>query len=220
MKILIIEDNDILRENIKKFLEIKWFKVDSHSEYEWSIYKITTWSYDIVILDLWLWNDEKDWLDICKQVRSKGKSIPILMLTARSLVSQKIEWLNIWADDYMTKPFSYDELYARIYSITRRDNSLKWSVLSHNGIEIDLSQKLVKKDSEEVSLSNLEYNLLVYLMKNKWKILTKEIITEKVWGEINLLEENRRCDIYIWYLRKKLWPDLIETVRWTWYIIK
>ncbi len=220
MKVLIIEDNDILRGNIKKFLEIKWFTVDDYSEYKWAIYKITTGNYDMVILDLWLWTQEGDGIDICQELREKGNNIPILMLTARTLTSQKIEGLESWADDYMVKPFEYDELLARIKSMWRRNHILKWNKLIFNDIEIEEDKMLVIQNGENISLSKLEFKLLLFLAQNKWKVLKKELIVEKVWGEIDLFQESRNLDIYVGYLRKKMGKELIETIHWVGYMIK
>lgn len=219
MRVLIIEDNDILRGNIKKYLEIKWHTADAHDSFEWATYKIMTGSYDIIILDLWLGSDEWDGLDICREVREKGNTVPVLMLTARTLTPQKIEWLDSGADDYMTKPFDYEELIARLKAMVRRDHSLKWDELVINDLRIKVSEMRVEQNDEEVSLSKLEFNLLLYLVQNSGRVLTKEEITEKVWWEIDMFKESRTLDIYIWYLRKKLWKDVVETVRGVWYMI-
>lgn len=220
MKVLIIEDNDILRENIKKFLEIKWCIVDDYSEYKWAVYQITLWNYDVIILDLWLWSQDGDGVDICREVREKWHNVPILMLTARTLTIQKVEWLESGADDYMVKPFEYDELFARIKSMWRRNNILKWNKLIFNDVEIEEDKMLVKQNGDEISLSKLEFKLLLFLAQNKWKVLKKETIIEKVWGEIDLFQESRNLDIYVWYVRKKMGKDIIETIHWVGYTIK
>lgn len=219
MKILVVEDNDIVRGNIMKYLEIQWCKVEWHSEYHGTTYKIMTNSYDLIILDLWLGSDEGDGLDICREVRTKGNNVPILMLTARTLTNQKIEWLEVWADDYMVKPFDYKELYARVNALIRRDHSLKWDEISFQNITIKVQDMSVEQDGNSVQLSKQEFNLLLYLAQNKWKVLTKEQITEKVWGEIDMFKESRSLDIYIGYLRKKLGKDVVETVRGVGYMI-
>lgn len=220
MKVLIIEDNDILRENIKKFLEIKGCIVDDYSEYKWAAYQITLWNYDVIILDLWLWSQDGDGVDICREVREKWHNVPILMLTARTLTIQKVEWLESGADDYMVKPFEYDELFARIKSMWRRNNILKWNKLIFNDVEIEEDKMLVKQNGDEISLSKLEFKLLLFLAQNKWKVLKKETIIEKVWGEIDLFQESRNLDIYVWYVRKKMGKDIIETIHWVGYTIK
>ena len=221
MKVLIIEDNDILRSNVKKYLEIKWHTAEWHETFQWATYKIMTGSYDVVVLDLGLGSQEGDGLDICREIREKGNTIPILMLTARTLTPQKIEWLDCGADDYMTKPFDYDELLARLKSIIRRDHSLKGNVLNlDNDITIKVDEMSVEKDWVDVHLSKLEFNLLLYLAQNTWRALTKEEITEKVWWEIDMFQESRTLDIYIGYIRKKLGKDIVDTVRGVWYIMK
>lgn len=219
MKVLIIEDNNILRDNVKKYLEIQWIEVDTHSEYNQAINKIINGNFDVIILDIGLWADEWNGIDICKEVRIKWNNVPILMLTARTLTRQKIEGLNSWSDDYMEKPFDYWELLARINTLARRNDSLKWEIIEVWDIKIDLVKMIVNKSSKQVDLSKLEYNLLLYLCQNKWRVLSKNNIIEKVWWEIDLFKENRNVDIYVWYLRKKLWKTIIQTIRGVWYTI-
>lgn len=220
MKVLIIEDNDVLRWNVKKYLEIKWHVAEDHNTYEWAVYKIMTGSYDIIILDLWLGSDKWDGVDICREIREKWNSAPVLMLTARTLTPQKIEWLNSGADDYMTKPFDYEELLARLHAMVRRDHSLKWDKLTVDDITIYVDEMRVEQDWVDVPLSKLEFNLLLHFVQNQGRVLSKEEITEKVWGEIDMFKESRTLDIYVGYLRKKLWKDVVETVRWVWYMMK
>ena len=220
MKVLIIEDNDILRNNVKKYLEIKWHVADGHETFEGASYKIMTNNYDIIILDLGLGGEEWDGLDVCRDIREKWNTVPILMLTARTLTTQKIEWLECWADDYMTKPFDYEELLARLKTMVRRNHSLKWDVLKlENDIVIKVEEMKVEKDGINIHLSKLEFNLLLYLAQNKGRALTKEEITEKVWWEIDMFQESRTLDIYIGYLRKKLGKEVVDTVRGVWYIM-
>lgn len=219
MKVLIIEDNDILRGNIKKYLEIKWLDAQDHSQYEGASYKIMTENYDVIILDLGLGSDAGDGIDICREVREKWNNTPILMLTARTLTSQKIEGLESGADDYMVKPFDYEELLARVKTMARRNNTLKGNKLVLWDIEIFEDQMLVKRDDIQIDVSKLEFALLLFLAQNKGRALTKETITEKVWGEIDLFKESRTLDIYVGYLRKKLGKDVIETVRGVGYMI-
>ncbi len=220
MRVLIIEDNDILRGNIKKYFEIKGIEADEHATYEWSNYKIMTGNYDAVVLDLGLGSDEGDGLDICAEIREKWNNVPVLILTARTLTQQKIEGLEVGADDYLVKPFDYDELLARVHSISKRNNVLKWKKHVVDDVEIDEDTMSVTQDGVEIDFSKLEYQLLLFLVLNKGKVLSKEHITEKVWGEYDAFGESRTLDIHIWYLRKKLWKDFIETVRGVWYMIK
>lgn len=220
MKVLIIEDNDILRANVGKYFSLQWFSVDTHEAYTGASYKIMTWEYDIIILDLWLWEGEHDGLDICSEVRNKGNTTPILMLTARTLTSQKIQWLKTWADDYLTKPFDYEELVARVEALTRRSKKHKWNILEYKNIQIYKESMEVKKDCVAVKLSKLEYDLLLFLLENTWIALKKELLLEKVWWDRDMFENSRKLDIYIWYLRKKLWSSFIETIHGVGYMIK
>ncbi len=220
MKILVIEDNDVVRNNILKYIEIQGDQWFGHTEYEGATYKAMTENYDIIILDLGLWSKEHDGLDICRELREKWNSVPILMLTARTLTEQKITWLDAWADDYLTKPFDYKELYSRINALVRRNFSLKGTTLKIQDIEVDREKMQVFQNGQEKDLSKLEFQLLVYMIQNTGRVITKQELQEKVWGEYNDFKESRSVDIYIGYLRKKLWKDLIETVRWVGYMIQ
>lgn len=220
MNALIIEDNNILRANIEKYFSLQWFNVDTHEAYTGASYKIMTWWYDIVLLDLGLWEWEHDGLDICREVRNKGNTTPILMLTARTLTAQKIEWLKAWADDYLTKPFDYQELIARVDALTRRSKKHKGNILEYKNIHIHKESMEVKKDDVPIKLSKLEYDLLLFLLENTWIALKKEFLLEKVWGDRDMFENSRKLDIYVWYLRKKLWSGIIDTIHWVWYMIK
>lgn len=217
MKILIVEDNRIISDNIKKFLELEW--IESFQLFSWKevLFHLIDISYDLIILDLGLW--ESDGLNICKRLREKGNATPILMLTARTTTKQKVEWLETGADDYMTKPFEYDELLARIKSLIRRTHTMKWDIIQIWDISIHSVQKKVIQWKKEIPLSNLEFWLILYLAQHKWKIISKEELLEKVWGEYDEFEASRTVDVYVGYLRKKLWKDTIETKRWQWYLI-
>jgi DNA-binding response OmpR family regulator len=161
------------------------------------------------------------WLEVCKNLREKGKEVPIIMLTSRSSKIDIIEWLNIWADDYLSKPFDYDELVARINTLTRRNLKNKsntkiiiWEYL------IDLEEVQVYKWKQKIKLSTLEFNLFKYLSQNKWKLVSRQDLYEHVWGEFVWdIMFSKTVDVYIWYLRKKLWKNIITTKKWFWYII-
>jgi DNA-binding response OmpR family regulator len=220
MHILIIEDNNILRRNIEKYFSLQWFTTDTHDIYTGASYKIMTWSYDLILLDLGLWKWENDGIEICKDVRNKWNTIPILMLTAHTLTSQKIEWLEAWADDYLTKPFDYGELIARVTALTRRWKTHKGNILQYQNIQIHKESMQVKQDDLIIKLSKLEYNLLLFILENTGVVLKKELLLEKVWGDRDMFDHSRKLDIYIGYLRKKLGSDFIETVHGVGYIIK
>ena len=218
MKILIIEDNKVLSDNIKTYLKLEGIDSTQLFNPKTANYELTINDYDLVILDLWL--PDIDWIEVCKIIRNSGKNIPILMLTARNNIKDKISWFKAGADDYLTKPFDYEELIIRIQALVRRNFSIKWqNIFIRENIETDIENKKVFLDWEEIHLSNLEIELLIYLVHNKWKIITKDELLNKVWWEYDDFKVNRTVDVYVGYLRKKLWKDIVETVRWQWYTI-
>lgn len=217
MKILIVEDNEILSNNIRDYLKLKW--IESKQLYIWKNvnYELTLNSYDLIILDLWL--PDIDWLEVCENIRNSSNNLPILMLTARATIEDKLAWFDSWADDYLLKPFDYEELLMRIKALTKRNFKIKNSFIELWDIHVDLKEKEVKLSWELIHLSKLEIELLIYLIHNKGTTISKEELLEKVWGEYDAFSMSRTVDVYIWYLRKKLWKNLIKTVRWEGYKI-
>lgn len=217
MKILIVEDNKILSNNIAKYLELEHIDSKQLFSWEWVNFELQSHDYDLVIMDLWL--GEYDGIDVVQAIRQSGKSIPILILTARDTLKDKIAGFHSGADDYLTKPFNYEELLLRIQALIRRNFTVKSECIVTQNIEVDTSKKEVKMEGEKIHLSKLEYDLLIYLLNYKWKVITKKELLEKVWWEYDDFFPSRTVDIYVWYLRKKLNKDLIETVRGEWYLI-
>jgi len=218
MRILIIEDNEILSRNIVRYFALKDIFVDVALDWKDWLYKAKTKFYDAIILDINLPNIS--WLDICKDLRESWKDVSIIMLTSMWTNDDIVNWLNIWADDYLVKPFEYSELLARINALLRRKFINKSNILSKDNIELDLQKHEVKKDWKEIKLSNLEFNLLKYLLQNKWISLSRQQIYEHVWWEWDWdFMFSKTIDVYVWYLRKKLWKDIIETKKWFWFLI-
>lgn len=219
MKVLIIEDNEILSRNLVRYLSLKDIQSDVSFDWvEW-LHKASINFYDVVILDINL--PQMDGMEVCKNIREKGKDVPIIMLTSRSAKSDIIEWLNLWADDYLSKPFDYDELVARIKTLSRRNlkNKSNTKIVVWDFV-IDLEEIQVYKWEEKISLSNLEFNLFKYLAQNKWRVVSRQELYEHVWWEFDWdLMFSKTVDVYIWYLRKKLGKDILETKKWFWYII-
>ena len=219
MKVLVIEDNEILSRNLIRFLSLKDIASDISFDGKDGLYKASINFYDVIILDINL--PGMDGIEVCKALREKWKDTPIIMLTSRSAKTDIVEWLNVWADDYLSKPFDYDELIARIHSLWRRNLKNK----SNTKIEvweyfIDLEKIEVHKWSIPIKLSTLEFDLFKYLVQNRWKVVSRKDIYEKVWGEFEEFMFSKTVDVYIGYLRKKLDRDLIETKKWFWYIIQ
>ena len=219
MKVLVVEDNQSLSRNLVRFLALKDIKADvSFDGKDW-LYKVSINYYDVVILDINL--PIIDWLELCTRFREKWKDTPIIMLTSRSTKADIIEWLDAWADDYLIKPFDYDELLARINTLTRRNLKNKSNkIIKIKNLSIDLEKVEVKKWNEIINLTSKEYDLFKYFAQNKWKVIWRQELYEKVWWEFDGdFMFSKTVDVYIWYLRKKLWKELIETKKGHWYII-
>lgn len=220
MRVLVIEDNEILSRNLVSYLIRRDIFAEAAMVWDEWLRKAISKYYDIVILDInlpWI-----DGLEICKQIREREKDVSIIMLTSRWTKEDIIEWLNMWADDYLVKPFEYDELLARINAILRRKmkNSSN-TIIKVDDIELDLQKVEVTKDWKIVQLSKLEYDLFKFLAQNRWVALSRNEIYEKVWWEFQVdFMFSKTIDVYIGYLRKKLWKDLIETKKWFWFLIR
>ncbi len=201
MRILVVEDEQKLANAVKKSLEVEGYAVDTYQDGADGLEAALNEEYDLVILDLGL--PSMDGLEICKRLRSKKKLIPILMLTARDAVKNKIEGLDHGADDYIIKPFDFEELLARIRALLRRPQENRSPVLSAGDITFDPVAKNVTRGKTEIALSLKEMALLEYLLRNKGKVVSKTQIIEHVWGgEADPF--SNVVDVYIGYLRNKL----------------
>lgn len=220
MRVLVIEDNEILSRNLVKYLISRDIFAEAAMVWDEWLRKAISKYYDIVVLDInlpWI-----NWLEICKQIREREKDVSIIMLTSRWSKEDIIDWLNMWADDYLVKPFEYDELLARMNAILRRKmkNSSN-TLIKIDDVELDLQKVEVRKNWKNVQLSKLEYDLFKYLAQNRWVALSRNEIYEKVWWEYQVdFMFSKTIDVYIWYLRKKLGKDLIETKKWFWFLMR
>lgn len=215
-KILIIEDDLGISGSLKLYLENSWFEVILYSTWEKAIEFIKETLPDLIILDLNLpW---KDWIEITKELRETDNT-PIVMLTARTSELDKIRWLEIWADDYVAKPFSPRELLARINTIIRR---VSWLESSSNlikifDLEVDLEKKIVTKNNEILPLTSNEFEILKKLIEEKWWVVSRETIMKDIIWYDNYVYD-RTIDTHMKNLRKKIGSsDYITTIRWIWY---
>lgn len=220
MRVLVIEDNEILSRNLVKYLISRDIFAEVSLNWEDWLRKAILNYYDVIILDInlpWI-----NWLEVCEKIRNKAKDVSIIMLTSMWTSDDIVKWLDSWADDYLVKPFEYSELLARINAITRRKNVNKSNtIIKIKNIEIDLQKLEVRQNWDLVKLSTLEYDLFKYLLQNRWVALSRQQIYEKVWWEFDVdFMFSKTIDVYVWYLRKKLWKDLIETKKWFWFLIR
>ncbi len=218
MKAFLLEDNVALAKNIQEYLKLKWIKVDIDFDGERGLEKIQTHHYDVLVLDINL--PKKDGITICEELRSSGNTIPIIMLTSRNTSKDVVIGLDAGADDYLGKPFTMEELISRIHALTRRNSCNKEQTITIKNVIINIPQRTVERSWKPVSLSTLEFDLLKYLLQNRWIPIDRKTLFEEVRWDFDEHMFSRSVDVYIGYLRKKLWKTFIETKKWFWYVIK
>lgn len=201
MRLLIIEDERRLSDAISHILEDKNYTVDAVYNGEDGYHYIMTDVYDLVILDVNL--PKMDGFEVLRRVRDEGNSTLILMLTARSQVDDKVQGLNLGADDYLPKPFATKELLARLKALSRRNNNIEEDIKTYGDITYDVINYKLTKGSKSVTLTNLEGQLLELLITRKNMIIPKDTIISKLWGFDTRADDNN-VEVYIFFLRKKL----------------
>ncbi len=216
MRILVIEDEHKIANSIKKGLEQESFAVDLAYEGNDGFDLASTEDYDTIILDLLLPN--VDGLTICKNLRQAAIHTPILMLTAKGELNDRVEGLNAGADDYLVKPFAFEELLARVRALIRRPQNSLTSVLTYDDLSLNPQTYEAKRGKNVLKLSKREFALLEYLLRHPQTILSKEQIISHVWNyEADILPNT--VEVYIGYLRNKIdkpfskSPALIQTIR-------
>ena len=209
-KILLIEDNRDISDNIKEYLELEDFIIDRAFDWEEWIDKALLKKYDLILLDLML--PKIDGLTIARKITKKIDT-PIIMITAKDSIEDKLTWFENWAIDYIVKPFDLRELEARIKARLKQ-----WhSIIEYNNIIIDLEKREFLKDNQKVKITTKEYLIFEYLYNNKDKVVTRTDIIEYVWWESELFDADWKLDVYISNLRKKLDKKIIETIKWVGY---
>ena len=221
MRILVIEDEKKLAGFIKRALVEDSHAVDVAGDGEEGSYLTSSQAYDLVILDLLL--PKKDGLEILKEMRDARRATPVLILSARGQVKDRVKGLDQGADDYLAKPFSLDELRARVRALLRRGSETGSSTLKLADLTMDLLRREVRRGGEEVRLTPREYALLEYLMRHPNRVLTRTSIAEHVW-DYNFDWQSNVVDVFVNYLRRKIEgdgrPKLIHTIRGVGYMIR
>ena len=221
MKILVVEDEKQIADFVKKGLTEQGFLVELCDHGDEAMERILDQPYDAIVLDIML--PGRDGLSILKQFRKKGHTTPVILLTARSELDERIEGLNTGADDYLTKPFYVEELCARLHAVLRRSSEEQMSLLQAGGLSVNVLTREVKRDGNAVKLTAREFSLLEYLMRSPGRVYTRTQILEHVWG-YDFDPNTNLVDVHIRRLRKKVSPDkenqIIETIRGVGYRIR
>jgi heavy metal response regulator len=221
VRILIVEDEKKVAGFIKKGLEEETYAVDVAYDGEEGFHLAAMNQYDMIILDWML--PKMDGLEVLTQLRDKKVSTPILLLTAKDAVDDKVTGLNKGADDYLTKPFAFSELLARIRSLLRRGQAETQTELKVGDLILDMVSHKVSREGEEIELTGKEYSLLEYFMRNEGKVLTRTMIAEHVW-DYNFDTFTNVIDVYVNHLRKKIdkkYPaKLLHTLRGVGYVMR
>lgn len=214
MRILIVEDDRRLADVLRRGLQEEGYTVDLSSDGDEVIELAGMTSYDAILLDVML--PGQNGLTIARKLRSGGITAPILMLTARDTVDDTVAGLEAGADDYLTKPFAFRELRARLHTIMRRSGTLPSTILELGDLVLDVATREARQGGREIPLTTREYQILSYLMRNQGHVLTRTMIEDHVWGHDQRGLSNT-VDVHIRRLRSKLdrpgQPSIIETVR-------
>lgn len=220
MTILIIEDEKKLVEILKKALHSERYAFDVAYDGKEGLEKALQNNYSLIILDLSL--PKKDGLDVCKELRAKFIHTPIIMLTARGVTEDRIKGLDVGADDYLLKPFSLDELFARIRAVLRRRKVTESTFISFQDLVLDGKKHIVSRGGKALSLTPKEYRLLETLLRNEGQAIPRAQLIEEAWGK-DFKDINLELNVHMRYLRRKVdlgrKESLIKTVRGVGYIL-
>lgn len=221
MRVLIVEDDKKISNFIKRGLKEEFYAVDVAYDGEEGHFMATTNDYDLILLDLMI--PKIDGITLCKKLRSSKIAVPIIMLTAKDEVQDKVEGLNSGADDYLTKPFAFEELLARVRAHSRSKPDAPPTNHKIADLTLDLLSHKVERAGKEIVLTAKEYALLEYLMRNAGKVVTRTMISEHVW-DVHFDVATNTIEVYINYLRGKIdqghKKQLIQTVRGRGYMLK
>jgi len=221
MRLLVVEDEKKVSSFIKKGLEEEGYAVDAAHDGEEGLYMALDNVHDLIILDIQL--PKMDGLQVLQEIRKQKVKTPVLLLTVRATIEDKVLGLDSGADDYLTKPFAFQELVARLRALLRRRAETEPTVLKVADLVLDPSRRTVLRGEEKIDLSPREFSLLDYFMRNPGRVLTRTMITEHVW-DYDFDTDTNVIDVYVNYLRKKIDsnrdPGLIQTVRGVGYVLR
>ena len=214
MRLLVIEDDDTLRESLAAQLADAGYAVEKAADGREGLYFAMEYPVDLAIIDLGL--PEVSGLDIIREAREKGKTYPILILTARDRWQDKVDGLSAGADDYVVKPFHFEEVGARVHALLRRSGGWASSVMTAGPVVLDMARQEVRVDDSPVELTSFEYKIIEYLMLRAGQVISKTELTERLYDQ-DFERDSNVIEVFIGRLRKKLDPDNalkpIETLR-------
>ncbi len=224
MRILVVDDERAVRESLRRALELEGYDVELAADGREALDRLASDSEqepDAVLLDVLM--PEVDGLAVCREIRRSGLRLPVLMLTARAEVENRVEGLDAGADDYVTKPFALEELLARLRALLRRTAEGSGETLRFEDLELDPRTRDVRRGREPIDLTRTEFSLLELFLLNPRQVLTRSLIFERVWG-YDFGATSNSLDVYIGYLRRKTeaggGPRLIQTVRGVGYALR
>jgi two-component system, OmpR family, response regulator MprA len=224
VKILVVDDERAVRDSLRRALELEGYDIELAADGSEALSRLTEngdSQPDVVILDVLM--PGIDGLEVCRRLRRHGNRVPVLMLTARDEIENRVGGLDAGADDYVTKPFALEELLARVRALLRRTSESSKEVLRFADLELDPGTREVRRGGERIELTRTEFALLELFMRNPRQVLTRSIIFERVWGYDFGFASNS-LDVYIGYLRRKTeagdMPRLIQTVRGVGYALR
>jgi len=223
MKILVVDDERAVRESLRRALELEGYEIELAGDGSEALYRLeSNEEPDAMILDVLM--PGVDGLEVCRRIRGSGSKLPVLMLTARTEVEDRVAGLDAGADDYVTKPFALEELLARVRALLRRaTEGDDGEVLRFGDLELDPGTREVRRSERPIELTRTEFSLLELFLRNPRQVLTRSVIFERVWGYDFGFGSNS-LDVYIGYLRRKTeaggGPRLIQTVRGVGYALR
>ena len=222
MKILVVDDERAVRESLRRALELEGYEIELAADGSEALYRLEgSEEPDAMILDVLM--PGVDGLEVCRRIRGTGSKLPVLMLTARTEVEDRVAGLDAGADDYVTKPFALEELLARVRALLRRTTDEEGDVVRFGDLELDPTTREVTRSGRPIELTRTEFSLLELFMRNPRQVLTRTIIFERVWG-YDFGYASNSLDVYIGYLRRKTEADgeprLIQTVRGVGYALR
>ncbi|WP_308170154.1 response regulator transcription factor [Acrocarpospora catenulata] len=223
-RLLVVDDEPALRDALRNSLEFEGYQVATAADGQTALEELARESYDAVLLDVMM--PRLDGLTACRRLRQGGDHVPVLMLTARDAVGDRVSGLDAGADDYLVKPFELDELLARVRALLRRSalsSPASSDVLAYAGLRMDTASREVTRDGNPLDLTRTEYLLLELFLAHPRQVLTREQILSQVWG-FDFEPSSNSLDVYVMYLRRKTeaggLPRLIHTVRGVGYVLR